>query len=116
MIFGGVDTDGSYIFDQSEYPVPVLNVYSDASWEHLREWKQYEENAKLLDMESEDVRNVYLSGIGHFSLTDLSMSSPFLTMIFEGGSSKNTPQETLKKLNEICLAFLDKHMKQGRGD
>lgn len=106
----GVDKDGSFIFEQSEYPVPVLNIYSDASWEHLREWKQYEENARLLDMGSEDIQNVHFSGIGHFSLTDLSQTSPFLTMIFDGGSPKDAPQATLKKLNEICLAFLDKHL------
>lgn len=32
----GVDDDGNFIFEQSVYPVPVLNVYSDASWTHLR--------------------------------------------------------------------------------
>ena len=107
----GVDSDGNFIFEQSEYPVPALNVYSDASWEHLREWKQYEENARLLDMESDDIQNVYLSGIGHFSLTDLSLSSPFLTFVFDGFKTNNTPQETLKAINEICLEFLDGHLK-----
>lgn len=107
----GVDDNGNFIFEQSEYPVPVLNVYSDASWEHLREWKQYEENVHLLDMESKDIQNVYLSGIGHFSLTDLSLSSPFLTFIFDGFKTNNAPQETLKKINEICLEFLDSHLK-----
>lgn len=107
----GIDTDGNFIFEQSEYPVPVLNVYSDASWEHLREWKQYEENARLLNMESDDIQNVYLSGIGHFSLTDLSLSSPFLTFIFDGFKTNNMPQKTLKAINEICLEFLDSHLK-----
>lgn len=107
----GVDADGNYIFDQSEYPIPVLNVYSDASWEHLREWKQYGENARLLDMESDDIQNVYLSGIGHFSLTDLSLYSPFLTFIFDGLKTNNAPQKTLKNINEICLAFLECHLK-----
>lgn len=107
----GVDTDGNFIFEQSKYPVPVLNVYSDASWEHLKEWKQYEENAQLLDMESDDIQNVYLSGIGHFSLTDLSLSSPFLTFIFDGFKTNYAPQETLKKINEICLEFLDEHLR-----
>jgi len=107
----GVNEDGSFIFDEAEYPVPVLNVYSDASWEHLREWKQYEENARLLDVESDDVQNMYLSGIGHFSLTDLSLTTPFLTMLFDGGSPKETPQETLKKLNKICLYFLDEKLR-----
>lgn len=106
-----VDADGNFVFEQSEYPIPVLNVYSDASMEHLREWKQYEENARLLDMESDDIQNVYLSGIGHFSLTDLSLSSPFLTFIFEGFKTNDAPEKTLKQINEICLAFLDRHLK-----
>lgn len=107
----GVDADGNFLFDESVYPVPVLNVYSDASWEHLQEWKQYEENERLLDMESKDIQNIYFSGIGHFSLTDLSLTSPFLTMIFDGGSPKAPPKEMLKTLNKICLAFLDSHLK-----
>lgn len=107
----GVDINGSFIFEQSEYPVPVLNIYSDSSWEHLRDWKQYEENARLLNMSSEKIQNVHFSGIGHFSLTDLSLSSPFLTMIFDGGSPKDTAQVTLRKLNEICLRFLDNLLK-----
>ncbi len=106
-----VDADGNFIFEQAMYPVPVLNVYSDASWGHLREWKQYEENVRLLDMESDDIQNVYLSGIGHLSLTDLSLSSPFLTFVFDGFKTNNAPQETLKKINEICLKFLDSHLK-----
>lgn len=107
----GVDSDGNYIFEQSDYPIPVLNIYSDASWEHLREWKQYEENAKLLDMESDDIQNVYLPDNGHISLTDLSLTSPFLTSVFDGFKNKTSPQKTLKELNEICLEFLDSHLK-----
>ncbi|MEA4874658.1 hypothetical protein [Anaerorhabdus sp.] len=107
-----VDEKGNFIFEQSDYPIPVLNIYSDASWKNLRNWKQYEENAKLLDIESETIQNVYLKGIGHFSLTDLSLSSPFLTMLLDGGHTKNNPQETLIEINEICLSFLNKFMKK----
>lgn len=107
----GIDDNSNFIFEQSKYPVPILNVYSDASWKHLREWKQYEENSRLLDMESNDIQNVYLLGIGHFSLTDLSLSSPFLTFIFDGFKTNNEPEETLKKINEVCLEFLDSHLK-----
>lgn len=108
----GVDADGNFIFEQSEYPIPVLNVYSDASWGHIGDWKQYEENARLLDMNSDDIQNEYISGVGHLTLTDLSLSSPFLTMIFDGGSPKDSPQTILKKINEICLAFLEGHLKE----
>ena len=30
--------DGEFVFVDKVYPVPVLNVYSDASWSHLFEW------------------------------------------------------------------------------
>lgn len=106
----GADADGNFIFEESEYPVPVLNIYSDASWAHLREWKQYAENARLLDTESDDVQNMYLSGVGHIALTDLSLSSPFLTFILDGFKTSDAPQETLKKINEACLEFLDCHL------
>ncbi|MGL6197932.1 MAG: alpha/beta hydrolase family protein [Lachnospiraceae bacterium] len=108
----GVNDDGSFAFDESSYPVPVLNVYSDASWEHLQEWKQYKINAKMLESESADIQNVHLTGIGHFSLTDLSLTSPFLTMVLDGGCPQETPQETLKKLNEVCLDFFDAELKK----
>lgn len=106
-----VDEKGNFIFEQADYPTALLNIYSDASWKNLRNWKQYEENARFLDMESETIQNVYLEGIGHFSLTDFSLSSPFLTMLFDGGHTKNNPQETLIEINEICLSFLNKFMK-----
>lgn len=106
----GVNQKNEFIFDQSDYPVPVLNVYSDATWDHLNEWKQYAENVRLLSSESDQVRNVHLSGIGHFSLTDLSRTSPFLTRIFDGGNPKEQPQTTLRKINEVCRSFLDQQI------
>lgn len=62
-------------------------------------------------MKSEDIKHVHLSGIGYMALKDLSLTSPFLTMILDGGSPKDTPAVTLKTLNEVCLGFLDSHLK-----
>lgn len=107
----GVDETDNFIFEDAAYPVPVLNVYSDASWSHLKEWKQYGENAKMLDMESEDIENIHIEGIGHFGLCDLSLTSPFLTMVFDGGSPKVGPDKALKELNDICLTFLNNKLK-----
>lgn len=107
----GVDEKNNFIFDQSDYPVPVLNVYSDATWNHLVEWKQYEENLRLLSRESHEIQNVHFSGVGHFSLTDLSQTSPFLTMLFDGKKPKESPQTTLKRINQVCLAFLEQQIK-----
>lgn len=107
----GVDEKGNFLFNETEYPIPVLNIYSDSSWKHLREWKQYRKNAELLDIQSEKVENSYISGIGHFSLTDLSLTAPLLTMILDGKISKQKAEKILKKINIICLNFFNKHLK-----
>lgn len=102
--------DGKFIFDESEYPVPMLNVYSDSSYKHLREWKQYAQNARYLDREDAKYQSVHLEGIGHMSLTDFSLTSPFLTMCIDGKIAKHSPEKTLAKLNDVCLSFLEQSL------
>lgn len=108
----GVDEAGGLRFDEAPYPVPVLSVYSDASWSHLREWEQYAENARLLDDASDTVVNAHLEGVGHLALTDLSLTSPFLTALLDGIVPAEAPQETLAELNALCLDFLDEHLRK----
>lgn len=58
--------------------------------------------------------NVYISGAGHLSLTDLSLDSPILTNLLNGhGSSINT-EYCLKTINKVCLEFFDTYLK-GQG-
>lgn len=40
--------NGEYIMDESDYEIPILYVYSDASYSHLHQWKQYRNNVKSL--------------------------------------------------------------------
>ena len=108
-IIGARNND--FVWRSEPYPVPVLNIYTDSSYSHLNEWKQYAENASLLDSLSNDVRNVYIEGVGHFSITDLSLASPILTRILGGIAPKITAQECLKRVNEECLRFLDLYLK-----
>ena len=108
----GVDETGELRFDETPYPIPVLNMYSDASWSHLREWEQYAENARMLDADSPDVTNVHLEGIGHLALTDLSLTSPFLTALLDGIAPTEEPQKTLGELGAVCLDFLDEHVRR----
>ena len=105
-----IDEQNHFVFETSDYPIPVLNIYSDSSWSHLNEWPQYEENYRLLQIESSTVKNVHISGTGHFGLTDLSMTTPFITALMDGGM-ENKPQDTLKRINEECMAFLDSVLK-----
>lgn len=43
----GVENN-EFVWLDEAYPVPVLNIYSDASWNHLSEWTQYARNDELL--------------------------------------------------------------------
>lgn len=101
----------SFVFDESEYPVPVLNVYSDGSWDHLGEWPQYAENARLLSGGDKDAYSLHIAGAGHLSLTDLSLSSPFLTRILNGHGSSVDAEECLTTVNRVCLSFYDCFLK-----
>ena len=100
--------DGEYIIDDSDYGIPVLNVYSDSSYSHLREWKQYRNNVKFLESENENYENIYYEGVGHMGLCDFSLISPILTRILDQRKSEIPARELLEKLNEDCLDFLQR--------
>jgi len=102
----GVEND-LFVFENAEYPVPVLNVYSDSSWTHLAQWPQYAQNVRMLSGQNKNAYSVHIEGTGHLSLTDLSLSSPVLTRILNGHSSSVTPEDCLTQLNEICLSFFN---------
>lgn len=107
--------DGKFVFTSDVYPVPVLNIYSDSSWEHLSEWTQYAANHALLSDDRATAFNVHISGLGHLALTDLSLSSPLLVRIADGGRPARAGVEGLKIINEVSLEFLDAYLK-GRGE
>lgn len=106
----GVEND-EFIWTDQFYPLPVLNIYSDSSWEHLSEWSQYARNYELLFNTSETVSNLYLPGRGHFSLTDLSLASPLLVQIMEGGEITRQNTEYLMEVNQACLDFFNRYLK-----
>lgn len=105
--------NGSFVFEREEYPVPVLNVYSDSSWTHLAQWPQYAKNAQLLSGSDQDAYSLHMAGTGHLSLTDLSLASPFLTRLLNGHPSSVSAEDGLTRLNENCLSFLDGCLKSG---
>lgn len=104
--------DNEFLFTNEPYPVPVLNVYSEASWSHLSEWAQYARNYELLSRPQTTVNNLHLSGAGHFYLTDLPLASPLLVRSLEGGESTQDSAEYLKDLNKACLEFFDRYLKR----
>lgn len=100
--------DGEYIMDDSDYEMPVLNVYSDASYSHLHEWKQYRNNMKFLESENENYENIYYEGTGHMGLCDLSLASPILSGLLDQVKSEVEPGKQLKRLNADCMDFLQR--------
>ena len=103
--------NGQFLFDETPYPVPILNIYSDSGWKLVKQRGQYAENDDLLRSERADVHNTYLSGANHLGLTDFAMTSPFLSDLLSGNYAKNAPQKTLEQINTVCLAFLDHYLK-----
>ena len=106
----GVENNG-FVWLNEAYPVPALNIYSDASWSHLSEWTQYARNDELLSRPQTKAINLHLSGAGHFSLTDLPLASPLLVRLLEGGEGIRDSEEYLKELNIACLEFFDRYLK-----
>ncbi len=107
--------DGEFVFTDEKYPVPVLNVYSDTSWNHLGEWTQYAENYALLSNRDATAFNVHIAGVTHLGLTDFSRTSPILTRVIDGQKSTARTETVLTTINKISLEFFDKYLK-GEGE
>jgi len=106
----GVEED-EFILDEAAYLVPALNVYSDSTWDMLSLWPQYEQNHHFLLGDEDLVTHHYISGTGHFSLTDLSLSSPLLNRMLNGFHSSRDSEEVLRMVNQYSLAFFDRWLK-----
>lgn len=105
--------EGEFAWLDAAYPAPVLNIYSDSSWSHLAEWPQYARNHELLASASPTTISLHLPGAGHFSLTDLALASPLLTRLLEGGSPRLDREGYLRAVNQACLEFFDRYLKDG---
>ena len=106
----GVEND-EFVWADPMYPVPVLNIYSDSSWEHLSQWAQYARNDEFIFKSPDTVSNLYLPGRGHFSMTDLALVSPLLVRLLEGGDPIQDSEEYLQAINKACLLFFDRYLK-----
>lgn len=106
--------NGEFIWNEEDYPVPVLNIYSDSSWDHLDEWPQYKANAELLESTETIAHNICIRGAEHLTLTDLALSSPFLTRMLNGHKASINTIYCLTTLNRLTLDFFDCYLK-GKG-
>ncbi len=104
--------NGEFVFTDDDYPVPVLNVYSDSAWGHLAEWPQYAQNNRMLSGTDANAYTVCISGAGHYSLTDLALASPILTRLLNGFNTTADARDCLRTLNKVCVAFFDGFLKE----
>ena len=98
--------NGDFVFDESDYSMPLLNIYSDSGYPHLHEWRQYGNNARFIDEDNANYTNIHYEGIGHMGLCDLSIMSPMLTSILDGQIQTVDTYEQLKRLNLDCLEWI----------
>ncbi len=103
--------NGEFVWRDAIYQVPVLNVYSNSSWENLSIWPQYARNAAFLT-DSNQTINLYFPGAGHYSLTDLSLASPFLVRYLEGTQPTMDYREYLQQVNLAVLNFFNQNLKE----
>lgn len=106
----GID-DNRYVFTDEWYPLPILHIYSDALYARLDEITTYEMNVRLMKSNRPMYVNKHISGVGHFGLTDMSLATPILTYLLDGGLNTRPAPDALLELNGYVLEFLNAYNK-----
>ncbi|WP_268624680.1 alpha/beta hydrolase family protein [Paenibacillus alvei] len=99
------------------YTTPILNIYSDAVWVQLlqRNSKSPYAANKVIDKKGKVVHTVHFQGAEHLSLTDLSLISPLISNMLQGGRvAEIDPYYCLETMNHILVQFFDSYLK-GQG-
>ncbi|SOC08475.1 platelet-activating factor acetylhydrolase isoform II [Ureibacillus xyleni] len=94
------------------YTTPVLNIYTDDVWNQLDSNPTYAAN-KAENRNFVESYTTYFQGAKHLSLTDLSMISPLLSNLLQGGKADINPIKCLEKENQLILQFFDYKLKDG---
>ena len=98
--------DGEFVFDEQDYDVPILSIYSDSSYPHLREWQQYKNNVRFMDSDKQNYDSIYYEGVGHMGLCDLSLASPLLSSLLDGRIQKTDAAAQLEKMNGDIISWI----------
>lgn len=104
---------GAYTVDPEPYPAPILNVYSQYLYDNgiLAGDEGYFEN-RLVSATAPASYEAVFMGAQHMSLTDLSLASPPLAYLLDGGRrAKIDKHYCLETLNRIVLEFFDAYLK-----
>jgi hypothetical protein len=103
------DSD-DYVARDEAFTTPLLNIYSDDVWEQLDSNSTYVAN-KLDNENFKDAYTVHFKGAKHLSFTDLSLVSPILANLLQGGKADIDRYYSIESANELILGFFDKNLK-----
>ncbi len=100
--------DSGFTWNTAPYDCAMLNIYSDSGYPLIETDIRYAQNRRYLKNEG-SVEYGYIEGSNHYTLTDLALKSPILCALLGGGYSA-PGEETLKTINEQCLAFFERYL------
>ncbi|WOO35741.1 hypothetical protein R2R35_18340 [Anaerocolumna sp. AGMB13020] len=103
-----------FIATREQYNTPILNIYSDQVWVQLKDGTDtgvYAGN-KISNQICKESYDVYLKGTKHLTLTDLSLSSPFLATVLNGEVAKVDARKSIELENRIILEFFNATLKK----
>ncbi len=110
--------DGKRLLNASPYPVPILVILSDELTRRIAAIPNADEvvAVKHVVATAGQAYEIDLAGTNHLSLTDLALTSPFLTSLLNGsvpsvaGSDAN-PLASIEKVNVTVLNFFNVFLK-----
>ena len=103
-----------FFWNNDEYPIPVLNIYTDGTYNKLASLSQYQKNYKYLITPRNDTFSIYLKGTGHFTITNLALTTPYITKVLNSMNDTKATMDSkicLQYLNQIALAYFDCYLK-----
>jgi dienelactone hydrolase len=105
--------NGEAIINKEKYPDPLLTIYTDSLWGKMDNDPLYAPNVRFLSDTHKDVYNVHFDGALHMNLCDLSLISPTLSNMMQGGNAQINPYDCIQALNQTVLDFFNCYLKGG---
>ena len=110
--FAGIE-DGSIIYDETPYPIPVLDVNGLRVRESIEEDRQTRPDLiyvnDYLGMNAVDYKAVLFEGTGHLNYSDLPLVSPPLAKLL--GAGEVDPMECMENVNQMVCTWFDYYLK-----
>lgn len=109
--------NGYEIYNEEPYPVPVLDMNSQAARDQIAELQKEHQGWEYVNdymgRHALDYREVVIPDAGHLNFTDLPLISPVLASML--GVGEVDAKECIENINEIVLTFFDEYLK-GEGN